>query len=125
MKIAIALIVVLSCLMPVRADAQDQNQNRDGSTRSVTKIVIGAGALAIGVAVAAKSSQTTTVSTNLGTSETSTFSTTQLVTGLAVAGVGGIVLWDGLRSHDTTHPSTTIGAVVGPRVHSVLVRHSW
>lgn len=124
MRIVIAGLVVLSWLMPVPASAQPDQDHAPG-TRSLTKIVIGAGALAIGAAVAAKSSQTTTVSTNVGTSETSTFSTTQLVTGLAIAGVGGIVLWDGLRSHEGTHPSTMIGAGLGAHGRSVFVRHSW
>jgi hypothetical protein len=121
MRIIIALLTALSCLTPAVAQAQD----RDESPRSLTKIVIGAGALAIGTAIAAKSSQTTTVSSAVGTSETSTFSTSQLVTGLAVAGVGGIVLWDGLRSHESTRRSTMIGAGVGRHVQSVFVRHTW
>jgi hypothetical protein len=121
MRIVMVVLTALSCLMSVRVQAQD----RDDSPRSLTKIVIGAGALAIGTAIAAKSSQTTTVSTAVGTSETSTFSTSQLVTGVAIAGVGGIVLWDGLRSHDSTHRSTMIGAGIGRHVHSVFVRRTW
>jgi len=120
MRAAIALLVALSWTFSTTAQAQD----RDESTRSLTKIVIGASALAIGTTIAAKSSQTTTVSTAGGTSETSTFSTSQLVTGLAVAGVGGLILWDGLRSHEP-HGSTMIGAGVGPHGQVIFVRHSW
>jgi hypothetical protein len=121
MRMVVAVVTLLSCAIALPARAQD----RDDTGRSVTKIVIGAAALAVGVTVAAKSSQTTTVSTVAGTSETSTFSTSQLVTGLAVAGVGGIVLWDGVRSHDRTRPSTLIGVATGRGVRAVCIRRVW
>lgn len=117
----VVVAIMLSCFVAVPVHAQDP----DEGTRSLTKIIIGAGAIAIGATVAAKSSQTTTVSTTSGTAETSSFSTSQLVTGLAVAGVGGIILWDGLRSHQPSRPSTTIGATVAKGVHGVFVRRAW
>lgn len=121
MRLMIAIVTALACALPRPAFAQDH----DDSARSITKVIVGAGALAIGVAVAAKSSQTTTVSTSAGTSETSTFSKSQLVTGLAVAGVGGILLWDGLRTHEPHRASTLIGAGVGPHARLVFIRRLW
>src|SRR5207237_9493404 len=95
----------------------------DGAHRFV-KVVVGAGALVVGTAVMATSSQTTTVNTVVGTSETSTFSKSQLITGAAVAGVGGIVLWDGLGAHDRNRPSTQI--IVSPgKTRGVFLRRIW
>src|SRR3954468_22784899 len=76
------------------------------------KLIVGIGALAVGTAVAAKSSQTTTVSSPLGSSETSSFSSSQLITGLAIAGAGGILIWDALRDHEPSRPSATWGVGV-------------
>jgi hypothetical protein len=86
------------------------------------KILVGGGALAIGTAIAARSSNTTTVSTINGTSTTSSFSKSQLITGLSIAGVGGIILWDGVRTHDRTSPATQVGLSVGRSGAAVHVR---
>jgi len=90
------------------------------------KLIIGIGALAVGTAVAAKSSQTTTVSSAVGTSETSSFSSSQLIAGLAIAGAGGILLWDGLRDHEPSAPSTVwgVGASKG-RGGQLFWRRRW
>ncbi len=124
MRIAVFLIVAaLIGAAPVRA--QDRYNNDDvHHPHRLVKVLVGAGALAIGTAIAAKSSNTTTVSSTLGTTESSSFSTSQLVTGLAIAGTGGIVLWDGLRDHRPNQPSTTFGVSVGPR-RGVFFRRSW
>lgn len=101
-------------------------QNHEGErTYSLTKILIGAGSVAIGATVAAKSSQSTTVSAPAGASTTSTFSKSQLITGLSVAGVGGIILWNGLKGERTSAPSTAIGVSVAPQTRGVLVRRTW
>ena len=118
MKFAITLLVILGLLAAAPASAQT------GSGRSLTKILIGGAALAVGTAVAATSSNSTTVTTTLGTSATtSSFSKSQLITGLSIAGVGGLVLWDGLRRHDQS-PSTTIGVQVGPTRTGLFVRRT-
>jgi hypothetical protein len=112
---------ILVCVMvtllgsPAIARAQEQSDSH-----KLVKVLVGAGALAVGTAVAATSSQTTTVNSVVGTSQTSTFSKSQLITGLAIAGAGGIVLWDALRSHE---PRTQIGVSVGPRTGLFIRRH--
>ena len=106
--------------------AMAQNREEPNHHR-VVKVLVGGSALAIGAAVAAKSSDTTKTTSALGRSETSSFSTSQLVTGLVIAGTGGILLWDGLRSHDRTSPSTAVGiaATKGWSGGGLFVRRTW
>jgi hypothetical protein len=115
-----AVLLVLVSAGPVMAQ-----QNEGERTYSLTKILIGAGSVAIGAAVAATSSQTTTVSAPSGASTTSTFSKSQLITGLSVAGVGGIILWNGLKGERTAAPSTTVGVSVAPQARGVFVQRRW
>lgn len=116
--VALMMMAALLLAAPVRAQEQ-------ANSHKLVKILIGAGALAVGTAVAARSSNSTTVTSALGTSQTSSFSTSQLVTGLAIAGVGGIVLWDGLREHRPSQPSTAFGVNVAGAARGVFVRRSW
>jgi hypothetical protein len=95
------------------------------SPKSVIKVVIGVGALAVGAVVIAKSSQSTTTTSGLGTTETSSFSTTQLVTGIVIAGAGGFILWDGLREHRRSAPSTTVGVAIGNGTNRIFIRRAW
>jgi hypothetical protein len=95
------------------------------SPKSVIKVVIGIGALAVGAVVIAKSSQSMTTTSGLGTTETSSFSTTQLVTGIVIAGAGGFILWDGLREHRRSAPSTTVGVAIGNGTNRIFVRRVW
>ena len=111
----VVVVVLLAAPSVARAD--------EGTHRFV-KVVVGSGLLATGVAVMATSSQTTTVNSVVGTSETSTFSKSQLITGGALAAVGGIVLWDGLRSHDRDRPATQV--IVAPgKTRGIFVRRVW
>jgi len=123
MRIVAALTITM-LLAATTARAQTYSQ-RDENSHRLTKILVGAGALAIGTAVAATSSKTTTISGTLGTTQTSEFSTSQLVTGLAIAGTGGIVLWDGLRDHEPSRPSVAVGVGVGRQAGRVFVRKTW
>lgn len=116
-KVLTGLLVAM-LLAPAAAQAEDWTTGR------LVKILVGGGAVAVGAAVAAKSSQSTTVSSVVGTSESSSFSKSQLITGLAVAGTGGIILWDGLRSHSTS-PSTQIGVSAGAQTRGVFIRRVW
>jgi len=116
-KVFICLLIALLG-SPAIARAQDEPDSH-----KFVKVIIGAGALAVGVAVAATSSQTTTTNSVLGSSQTSTFSKSQLITGLAVAGTGGILLWDGLRSHEQ-RPSTQIGVTAGI-AKTIFIRRVW
>jgi threonine dehydratase len=118
MRKGFAALLIALLLAPAAAQAQDS------STHRLVKILVGGGALAVGTAVAATSSETTTTSTVVGTSESSTFSKSQLITGLAVAGTGGIILWDGLRSH-TTSPSTQIGVTAARQARGIFIRRAW
>jgi hypothetical protein len=116
-KVFAGLLVAL-LLVPAAAQAEDWTTGR------LVKVLVGGGAVAVGAAVAAKSSETTTTSSVIGTSENSTFSKSQLITGLAVAGTGGIILWDGLRSHSTS-PSTQIGVSTSRQVRGLFIRRVW
>ena len=119
------VIGLMTAIVLVAASASAQT-SQQSDTHKMTKILAGATAVVIGVALAAKSSQTTTTTTSLGMSETSSFSTSQLVTGLVIGGAGGILLWDGLRDHGPASPTTAVG--VGIRKGSgaqLLVRRTW
>jgi len=117
MRKLVAFLLVTFLAAPAVARAED-------GTHRFVKVVVGAGALVIGAAVMATSSQTTTVNTVVGTSETSTFSKSQLITGAAVAGVGGILLWDGLRDHDRNRPATQVIVSAG-KARGLFVRRIW
>lgn len=119
--VALVTAAILIAAPVARAQQDDQ---REGEHR-VIKVLIGAGALIAGTAVAAKSSKSTTVSGALGTSRTSEFSTSQLVTGLAIAGTGGFLLWDGLRDHEPNRPSTRVGIGVAPKAQQIFIRRTW
>jgi hypothetical protein len=93
------------------------------TSRKLVKIAVGAGAIIVGTTVAAKSSQTDTVTIGGVTTETSSHSNSQLITGLSIAGIGGIVLWRGLREHDSPTPVLTMG--ISPQAHAVFFRRSW
>lgn len=120
MRKLVAILVVAFLGVPTFARADD-------STHRFVKVVVGGALLATGVAVMATSSQTTTVNSVVGTSETSTFSKSQLITGGALAAVGGIVLWDGARSHDRDRPVTQVVVVPGApgRTKGVFMRRVW
>jgi hypothetical protein len=103
----------------------ESTPNPSDSPKSVIKVVIGISALAVGAVVIAKSSQSTTTTSGLGTTEMSSFSTTQLVTGIVIAGAGGFILWDGLREHRRSAPSTSVGVAVGHGTNGIFVRRAW
>jgi hypothetical protein len=117
------VIGFLTAMVMCAVSASAQTQTRFNDEHKLMKVVVGVSALAIGAAVAAKSSKTTTTTSAIGSSETSSFSTSQLVTGLVIAGAGGIVLWDGLREH---RPTTVIGISGNRRAGAQLFfRRSW
>jgi hypothetical protein len=116
------LLVALFCAGPAQAQSDQDSPNR----HRFVKVLVGVGALAVGAAVAARSSETTTVSNSVGLpAEISSHSTSQLVTGLVIAGVGAIVLWDGLRDHGPSRPSTAVGVTAGKNTGAVFVRRIW
>jgi hypothetical protein len=115
------VLLVLVSGGPAMAQQNDEREH----TYNLTKILIGAGSVAIGTAVAAKSSQSTTVQSGAGASTTSTFSKSQLITGVSVAGVGGIILWNGLKGERAAVPGTAVGLSVGPQTRAVFVRRAW
>ena len=119
-RVLLLILILLVGVAPARA----QSSSQPSATHRAVKVLIGASALAIGVVVAAKSSETTTVTSLIGRSETSTFSSSQLITGLAIAGTGGVLLWDGLRDR-TPHPTLRMGVKVANGGGVRLVRRSW
>jgi zinc transporter ZupT len=120
-KVPVVILVALFYAVPAMA----QTTAPSSDSHKFLKVVIGAAALAVGAVVAATSSQTTTNTTALGTSETSSHSTSQLATGLVIAGAGGIILWDGLRDHDKTRPSTAVGVAAGQHSGGIFIRRNW
>ena len=120
--VSIVVAIVIGGTRTARAQSYDDGPSK---TNRVVKVLIGAGALVAGTAVAATSSKTTQVTGALGTTETSEFSTSQLITGLAVAGTGGFLVWDGLRDHNPRRPFTTVGVGVGKKSTRVLIRRIW
>ncbi len=121
-----AIGVVLALLVAATpALAQAQSTPTTSDSHKVLKVVIGAGILALGATVAATSWQTTTVSSAAGMSQTSTSSTSQLLTGVVIAGAGGFVLWDALRDHRPSQPSVGFGVAAGRQSGGVFVRKAW
>jgi hypothetical protein len=131
---ALALAIVsLLLLLPWSVSAQEPDRSsfvpdmvmRDWHDR-LLKVTIGATMSVIGAVVAGKSSQSTSVMNALGTRGASSRSTSQLLTGLVIAGAGGIVLWQGVRAHDLDVPNNVVvGVAVGPWSGSLFVRRSW
>lgn len=117
-----ALVAVMLAAAPARAQSYD---DRSENEHRIWKVLIGSGAIVAGTAVAAKSNSSTKTSGPLGVSETSEFSKSQLITGLAVAGTGSFLLWDGLRDRHPNRPSTRIAVGVGKKTSRLIVQRSW
>jgi hypothetical protein len=124
-RAAVIVLALLLCARSVGAqDAAVRSEARD--SHKGIKLIIGIAALAVGTAVAANSSEKTTVSSINGTLETSTFSSSQLITGLAIAGTGGFLLWDALRDHTPARPGAVWGVGVAKgRGGQVFWRRMW
>jgi len=118
-----AAIVGIVLLTVVAAPAYAQSREREG--RSATKVIVGTGAIVLGAFIAANAGETKTVTSTTGSTTTSSFSGSQLGIGLGMAGVGGYLLWDGLRTRDDRYPSTTVGVGVGRRGTGLFVRRRW
>ena len=124
----IATILVCLSLLAMPALAQSAQSAKDAKRQSGTiKTWVGVGLLAIGGSLAATShaSASTTIA-GVGAIESSATSTSQLVVGLAIAGGGGYLLWNGLseRKEAENMPSTTWGISVGKR-NGVFMRRTW
>jgi len=120
----VAMLAAAVLLTATTARAQTDERPSDSEHR-VWKVLIGTGALVVGTAVAAKSSSSTKTSGALGVSETSEFSKSQLITGLAVAGTGGLLLWDGLRDRHPNRPSTRVMVGVGKKSSRLDIQRTW
>jgi hypothetical protein len=120
----VAMLTATLVLSATAAGAQTYDRRNENDHR-VWKVLIGSGALIAGTTVAAKSNSTTKVSGPLGVSETSEFSKSQLITGLAVAGTGGFLLWDGLKDHHPNRPSTRVAVGVSPKSSRLIVQRRW
>jgi hypothetical protein len=119
---------LIALLVPGTALAQtgqvDTSRNQVDTSKKLIKFLVGGSALAIGATVAAKSGQTTTVTSSLGVMQTSSFSTTQLVTGLAIAGAGGFLVWSAFKENRPS-PSVSVGIVASKQARAVFVRRAW
>ena len=118
---AVWVVMTLVMLAPRTASAQ---ATEDHSSRKLIKIAIGSAAIVVGAVVMAKSSQSNTVTTLVGQTETSSFSSSQLITGGAIAGAGVIVLWSGVKEHNSS-PSIAIGMATGASQKALLFRKTW
>lgn len=122
-RIAAAVVVLSLMAVPVLAeDTPKEAKHKSGTT----KMWVGLGLLVVGGSMAGTSHQSAS-STVLGTTfEASATSTPQLVAGLAIAGGGGFILWNGLneRSEADRMPSTRWSLSVGKR-NGLFVRRMW
>ena len=116
--------VAIACVFAFLTAGSARAQSRDHEGRNATKALVGAGAIVLGTVIAAKSGDSTTITSGAGVTTTSSFSATQLGIGLGMAGVGGFLLWDGLRTHPDRYPSTSVGVSVGKRT-GLFVRKRW
>ena len=114
-----AIVFVLAVILfasPVMAQTAVQS-NESKRSAGTMKLWMGIGALALGTLVVAKSSDTSTA--------TSSLSTSQMATGLVIAGAGGFLIWKGLKERKAASPSTTFGISAGRQSGGVFVRRSW
>jgi hypothetical protein len=113
-------VVTLALVALLCAEGASAQEN----SKKLVKVIIGGSALVVGTTIAARSSQTMTVTTPIGQTETSSYSASQLATGLVIAGAGGIVLWSGLREHRPS-PSVSAGIATARGGHEIFIRRSW
>jgi len=52
-------------------------------------------------------------------------STSQLWTGIAIAGTGGFLIWKGLEERTPARPRTTVGVSASRDSRGVFVRRNW
>ena len=119
----LAIFLVVALLVPCIANAQARQSGEQSGERKLVKIIVGGALLAVGAAVVANSGESRTVQGPIGETNTSSFSRPQLVTGLAIAGTGGIVLWSALRRPDSMS-TLSVGATAG-KARAVFVRKTW
>ena len=115
-KVIMVVLAVILVASPVMAQTVAQS-NESKRSAGTMKVWIGIGALALGTLVVAKSSDTSTA--------TSSLSTSQLVTGLVIAGAGGFLIWNGLQERKAASASTTFGISAGKQSGGVFLRRSW
>src|SRR3954466_10919327 len=120
----VAMFTAAMLLMATTGKAQRYDRPSENEHR-VWKELVGTAALVTGTVVAAKSSNSTKTTGALGANETSEFSKSQLITGLAVAGTGGFLLWDGLHDRHPDRPSTRIGVGIAPKSSRLIVQRRW
>jgi hypothetical protein len=127
MRVRIAAALVCLSLTALPALAQSQSTKEAKHQSGTIKTWVGVGLLVIGGSMAATShaSASTTVQ-GLGSIDSSTTSTSQLVAGLGMLGGGGYLLWNGLneRKEADSMPSTSVAVSVGKR-SGIFIRRTW
>jgi hypothetical protein len=118
-------IVTVAAFLGIATTVRGQEPDRHDHGHRVLKVAVGAGALAAGLAIAAKSSRTTRTKSPLGITETFEFSTGQLIAGLVVASTGGFMVWDSLRDHEPSRPSTRVVLGIRKKATGVVLLRSW
>jgi hypothetical protein len=108
-KSIVWVLAVVLCASPAMAQSSESTGTK--------KLWLGIGALALGAVVTAKASDTS--------SATSSLSQSQLWTGLAIVGVGGFLVWNGLQDRQSSSPSTTFGISAGKQAGGLFVQRRW
>lgn len=124
---ALVVAVALLCL-PSSAVAQQSTPKQAKHQSGTTKMWIGLGLVVVGGSMAATSHQSASTSVaGVGTFEASATNTGQLIVGLAMAGGGGYLLWNGLneRKEADNMPSTRFFVATGKKTLSGFIRRTW
>src|SRR5437870_5272709 len=109
-KTVATLILVLFATNLFAQTPSKDRQHRDGTI----KLWAGLGVMAIGVGMAATSRTSVTVGTGAFSATASDTSTTRLTLGLGLAGVGGWLVWSGVKDRKAaSQPETTVRVLVG------------
>jgi hypothetical protein len=124
----IAAGVVSVLLFSSPAFAQGSKEKEAKHKSGTTKMWVGLGLVVIGGSMAATSHQSASTSVaGLGKIEASATSTGQLIAGLAIAGGGAYLLYDGLkeRSEADKMSGTRVFVVTGTHGIGGFVRRTW
>ncbi len=128
MRVRVAAAFVSFCLIAVPALAQSQSAKEAKHKSGMTKMWVGLGLIVIGGSMAATSHESASTSVaGVGKIEASATSTGQLIAGLAIAGGGAYLLYDGLNERTEADQMPSTRFVVAANTHGVggFIRRSW
>jgi hypothetical protein len=121
MRVAVALVCLLAFAVPARAQNPAAEQQKRIGTY---KVIAGAGIVAIGLLKVANSSITGPWYDDNGIPHEETRrSTTGTLLGLGATGVGGYLVWDGMKDRAKARP--TIGVMISKKKAAVVWQKRW